>query len=72
MTEKQMREYVDCGLANEQEFDMLKAIMQDVDYNNQEQRKFAYWTFCYHAGDVTYEEYKSAAIYKQAIKNGWI
>ena len=72
MTEKEMREYVDCGLVKEDEYELLKSIMQHIDYDDKQARRFAYWTFCYHTGDITCEEYQNAEIYKDAKKNGWI
>ena len=72
MTEKQMREYVDAGLVQEAEFDLLKSLMINVDYDNMQARRFAYWTFCYHTGYITCEEYQNAEIYQDARKNGWI
>ena len=69
MKEQQMREYVNCGLATEEEYELLKSVLQDVSYEDIQARKLAYLTFCYRAGDITEEEYQNAVIYKEAKKN---
>jgi len=72
MTEKEMRQFVACGLVEEQNYNLFKSIAKDLDFVNVEARKFALWTFLYRTGKLSETEYKNHEIYEKAKKDGRI
>ena len=72
MTEKEMRQFVACGLVSKQDYALFKAIANDLDFDDVEARKFALWTFLYRTGKLSEAEYKNHEIYEKAKKDGRI
>lgn len=72
MTENEMRQFVECGLVGKHEYELFTSIAKDVDYDNEEARKFAVLTFFYLTGSLSEKEYKNNEIYKNAKKAGWV
>lgn len=60
MDEKQLRQYVDCGLVNENEYELFSQIMRQSDPKTQQERNLALILFYYTVGDCTKQEYEQA------------